>query len=138
MHALPIPRSHHSSTHAGFGVRIWLTALLGVALGSAFIGQACSTRGPLEVNGVESRTMSLAVGQELGIRLSTVGPGEYSSPPSLSGSAVQFLGDAYVGPNNPGGPTQLFRFKAVARGRTIVTFQHTARTWALSDTIVVF
>ena len=90
------------------------------------------------MNGVESRTIDIAVGQELRIRLTTHGPGEYSSPPSLSDSVLQFIDDAYVGPNDPGGPTQLFRFKAVARGRTIVTFQHTEGAYSVSDTVVVY
>ena len=81
--------------------------------------------------------MSLAIGDELGIKLQTVGPGEYSSPPAITGSAVRFLGVALVGPYVPAGPTQVFRFKAVALGQAIIQFEHTDRNPAVNDTVVV-
>ena len=113
-------------------------AALGLALAIVWVAAACSeNRSPLEVNGTQTHTTSMTVGQELGIRLFTLGPGSYLSPPTLSDSALQFLDDAVVGPNNPGGPTQLFRFKAVARGRSIVTFQHSTATHGVTDTVIV-
>jgi len=112
--------------------------LAGLGLVLTVSALACQSRGPLEVNGVQTRSLSVPAGTQFGIRLSTVGPGEYVSPPSLSDSALQFLDAAFVGPNNPGGPTQLFRFHAVARGRSIVTFQHSEGGYSVTDTVIVY
>jgi hypothetical protein len=112
-------------------------AALGLAVALGAFPLACERPGPLEVNGVETHSTSITVGQTLGIRLRTNGPGEYLSPPTLSDSALEFLGDGLDGLQGPGGPTQLFRFKAVARGRSIVTFQHSDGAYAVSDTVIV-
>lgn len=100
---------------------------------------SCSSdsRGPLELLGAPPRTMSVALNQELRVKLQTVGPGQYVSPPTLTGSALRFLGADVVGPYLPGGPTQEFRFKAVARGQTIIEFHHTQSGPAVSDTVIV-
>ena len=95
------------------------------------------SRGPLELLGAPPRTMSVAVNQELRIKLQTIGPGQYVSPPTLAGSALLFLGADVVGPYVPGGPTQEFRFKAVTRGQTIIEFHHTQYGPAVSDTVIV-
>lgn len=92
---------------------------------------------PLEVNGAPSQTLSLVAGQEVDIKLQTVGPGEYSSPPTVSSSAVRFLGASLVGPYIPAGPTQVFRFMAVVSGQAIVAFHHTGVNSEVDDTINV-
>jgi hypothetical protein len=111
---------------------------LGILLAAGPLVLACESRSPLEVNGIQTRSLSVAVGTQFGIRLSTVGPGEYGSPPTLSDSALQFLDAAFVGPNNPGGATQLFRFHAAAQGRSIVTFQHSEGGYSVTDTVNVY
>jgi hypothetical protein len=55
----------------------------------------------------------------------------------IDGAAVQFLDAAVVSPFTPGGPTQLFRFKAVAVGSAVVRFQHTGAGPTIVDTLVV-
>lgn len=100
---------------------------------------SCSSdsRGPLELLGAPSRTMSVAVNQELRIKLQTIGPGEYVSPPAITGSSLLFLGADVVGPYVPGGPTQEFRFKAVTRGQVIIEFHHTQYGPDVRDTVIV-
>ena len=111
-------------------VRPWLItgALLTLA--------ACGQDTPTSVNGVPARTLEATVGQAVNIRLQTIGPGEYRTPPAVSAPAVQFLGVELVAPAVPAGVTQLFRFQAVSPGRAVVTFQHTVGT-GLVDTIEV-
>lgn len=110
-----------------------------LALWAVVLCAACGgdSRGPLEVRGAPPRTVSVAVNQELRIKLQTIGPGEYISPPTVTGSALLFLKESVVGPYLPGGPTQEFRFKAVARGQAIIEFSHTRYGPPVSDTVVV-
>lgn len=100
---------------------------------------SCNASGPLalELAGVPSRQISASVGQELRIRLQTIGPGEYASPPTIEGTAVIFLDASLVSPHVPAGPTQVFRFKAVAPGRAIIAFHHTGQNPTVSDTVLV-
>ena len=106
-----------------------------LAIGAGFLCAACSS--PLEVNGAPSRTLSLAVGQEVDVRLQTIGPGQYASPPAISSSAMRFLAVSFVGPPVPAGPTQLFRFAAAAPGQAIVAFHHTGLDPEVDDTMNV-
>lgn len=98
---------------------------------------ACHADGPVSVAGSTSRTFSADVGAEIRVTLGTVGSGEYSSPPNVSATAVRFLDVSNVGPATPGGPRQLFRFKAVARGRAILVFHHTVQNLVVEDTVDV-
>lgn len=91
----------------------------------------------LELNGVPSRQVSASIGQELFIKLQTVGPGSYASPPTIEGTAVTFLDASYVGPQVPAGPTQVFRFKAVEPGQAILTFFNPTQNRTVSDTVLV-
>lgn len=103
---------------------------------------ACNSSNPsgpaaLELNGVPSRQISASVGQELSIRLQTIGPGSYASPPTIEGTAVTFLDASFVGPQVPAGPTQVFRFKAVRPGRAILAFHNSLQNRTVSDTVLV-
>jgi hypothetical protein len=51
------------------------------------------------------------------------GPGQYGNA-SVSSGAVVFLDESSVGPPNPGGPTELYRFDAVASGQADITVPH--------------
>ena len=84
-----------------------------------------------------SRTIAVVVGQELGLTLGTVGPGQYASPPTVSATALVFLVDSMVGPALPSGPTQRFWFRAALPGRAVITFHHTAQVYDLQDTVEV-
>jgi hypothetical protein len=70
-------------------------------------------------------------GQKIDIKLGNVGPAIYASPPSISSSVLEYLGVDIVPPYTPGGPTQLFHFRAVAPGQAVVTFQR-----VLQDSVV--
>ena len=97
---------------------------------------ACASDRLVSTSGDPSRRLSLTVGQELSLTLGTVGPGQYASPPTVSGAALRFLADSIVG-TNPGGPTQRFWFKAMAPGQTVVTFHHTVQSSVVEDTVEV-
>ena len=74
-------------------------------------------------NSDSGRTITVQVDDEIEVTLQTIGPGQYGSP-DLSSTAVSFLGAAQVGNPNPAGPTQLYRFEAVASGQTVITIPH--------------
>lgn len=80
-----------------------------------------------------SKSVSIAVGQELRITLGNVGPAKYESPPQISSSVLTFLRVDIIPPFTPGGPTQQFSFKAVRRGQAVVHFRR-----LLGDSLVSF
>ncbi len=94
-----------------------------LSAGGFVLAVACSP-GPLEVSGLPARSFSLSVGWEIDIKMGTVGPGEYVSPPTLNGSSLQFVEVTTPSPV-PSGAQQLFHFKGVAAGQTIIVFHHT-------------
>jgi hypothetical protein len=98
---------------------------------------ACARTGPFEASGSPSRSLSVAVGEEMIIQIGGVGPG-YSSPPTITGSAIVFLEETYPpGAATPGGVLQLFHFK----GQAIVLFHNPAGSANIFpdviDTVVV-
>ncbi len=64
--------------------------------------------------------VSARVGQQIELRLGTVGPRQYSTP-EISSSAVLLVSTALVWPVNPGGPGFAYIFEAVAEGEAKVT-----------------
>jgi hypothetical protein len=86
------------------------------------VANACHERSPFEVYGPAAATFFIGIGQQIDIHMQTVGPGEFGSPPTLGGSTIAFLGVG-PGPIDPGGITQVFHFKGVTAGTTIITFQ---------------
>ena len=98
-----------------------LRSALAVAAASAL--SACHGSAPFEVVGAPSRAFSIAVGEEMTISIGGFGP-SYLSPPTISGSAVAFI-DMTNPPTavvTPGGAVQLYRFKGVASGRSVILF----------------
>ena len=79
------------------------------------------------VAGQLSRTIDVTVGQDIDVTLGNMGPAVYLSPPRISSGALTFLGVEDALPHVPAGVTQRFRFKAVRRGRAIVTFTRERR-----------
>jgi hypothetical protein len=102
----------------------------------ALILAACGPE-PLAQSGLPRGTLTVVVGQKLDLKLQTIGPGEYASPPAISSPAVRFLGVAYVGPAVPAGPTQKFSFQAMAPGLAVIVFQHTSENPTVEDTVEV-
>ena len=111
---------------------------LGLIIVIAFLA-ACGSDSPvgISITGSTSRTFTVPAGSQFSVTLQTIGPGEYSSPPGLSSSAVEFRDVADVSPYVPAGPTQRFRFLAVGPGSTVVRFTHTDRNPIVEDTVLV-
>ena len=74
--------------------------------------------------GDNGRLLSVRSGDTISVTLHTIGPNEYDEHPSVSSPAVAFVKFSVVPPFNPGGPTQLFEFRAVAAGHAIVSIPH--------------
>ena len=101
---------------------------------AALVLAACHD--PVSITDGGSRTIASRVGTEIDVTLQTIGPGEYASPPRVSSGSVRFVDVSYLDPV-PAGPTQRFRFQAVAPGRAIITFRHTAQARVVEDTVDV-
>ena len=100
-------------------------ALAAVGVGAVFSALGCdlaNTRVSL-TNADNGRSIAVLVGDKIEVTLQTIGPGEYGTPVVSSGS-IRFQGESSPGPQNPGGPRQLFRFEAVAVGRAEITIPH--------------
>lgn len=67
--------------------------------------------------------LSLAMDQEVELTLQTVGPGQYDEP-VVSSSALDFISMRFADEQNPGGPTQVYRFRTIAAGEATVTIPH--------------
>ena len=74
-------------------------------------------------NSSNGRTISAAPGDEIDITLQTIGPGQYLMP-TVAGPILS-LGEFAAPAQNPGGPTQIFRFQTVAVGRGEIRITHT-------------
>ena len=106
---------------------------------TVLIASSCGGKNPVAVSIIGSTSQSLTVpaGDQFSVTLQTIGPGEYSSPPTVSSGAVHFLDVAQVIPVVPAGPTQRFRFDAATRGKAIIVFQHTGNNRTVEDTVDV-
>ena len=104
------------------------------------VGVLAACRGSVtdvQVKGDDGRSLDAAVGQQVVITLQTIGPGSYASPPAISSGAVQFVDVRQSSTPVPAGPTQEFRFLAVAKGTAVVRFTHTEMGRPVADTIRV-
>jgi hypothetical protein len=75
-------------------------------------------------NGDAGRRVEASVGDTIEITLQTIGPGQYGDP-ILSSGSLMFLGVSFADKPIPAGPTQLYRFEAVASGQADITIPHT-------------
>jgi hypothetical protein len=114
-----------------------LTRAGGVLVMAALFLARCSSDDPTDTSGGGGRTFTVASGQEVGIRLQNIGPGEYLAPPAISSAAIRFEDVSLVTPAVPAGTTQLFRFQALRPGRAIVTFRHSEQSATVIDTVQV-
>lgn len=89
------------------------------------VAAACHGSNPFEVMGPSTGTVSIRVGEEIDFHLQNFGPGVFVVPPTLSGSALEFLEETTPCCPVPAGITQLFHFKGVASGTAIITFRDT-------------
>ena len=133
--SFPIPHIRICPTCLFRRPRVWYATLPLSLLVATFLSVGC-TRSPLDVFVASTQTFSIAVGQEATIQLGTVGPGEYVNPPTLTCSAIQFLGvSAPPGVAVPSGVRQIFHFKGVASGQAVILFHNTATDWHHPDVI---
>jgi len=111
------------------GHRLGFLAVLTLALNA---GCSSSDAGNGDAAGVaavdltadsDGADVTLARGQELKLTLQTIGPGQYGDP-SISSSSALFEGMEFPSSQNPGGPTQIYRFQAVAEGSALITIPH--------------
>jgi hypothetical protein len=121
--------TRRSATVAG------LAGLLPLSLVIAIAG--CSSGTPTGVNGASGGRFELGVGQQVQLRLQSIGPGEYAAPPQMSSGSAHFVNVSLVGPAVPAGVTQLYSFIGVDPGTTIVTFVHSGTSAIVVDTLVV-
>ena len=114
-----------------------LTRAGGVLVMAALFLTRCSSDAPTDTSGSSGRTFTVAAGQEVGIRLQNIGPGEYLAPPAISSVAIRFVDVRLVTPAVPAGKTQLFRFRALRPGRALVTFRHSEQSAVVTYTVEV-
>ncbi|HTQ05022.1 MAG TPA: hypothetical protein VMI54_14255 [Polyangiaceae bacterium] len=106
-------------------VRTVLVALAVVGCGSARDSSAVV----LQISDEDAAAVVTAKpADEIDLTLHTIGPGNYVETPSVSSPAVSFLDASYPAAQNPGGPTQLFRFDAVSSGTAVITIPHTTKS----------
>ena len=95
---------------------IWLATALPAA--------GCSPTAPVSLDNADNgRMVPLAAGMEADLTLQTIGGGHYGDP-VLSSTSITFLGMSYPPEQNPGGPRQLYRFRAVSPGTAEVSIPH--------------
>ena len=87
--------------------------------------------------GDNGRSVSVGVDDEIDVTLQTIGGGQYDEHPSVSSAAVAFSKVSSVSPPNPGGPRQLFQFRAVTAGHAVISILHTGQNPRFEITVDV-
>src|ERR1700693_5780016 len=94
-------------------------------------------RPPVSLNRAnDGQQVSAKVGQPIVVTLQTIGEGQYGTP-QISSRAVRFESVVFPAGQNPGGPTQVYRFTAVAEGKAKIRIPHTGSNPAVTFTIQV-
>jgi hypothetical protein len=94
-------------------------------------------RGALSLNRAnDGQHFSARVGQPIVVTLQTIGGGQYDTP-QISSGAVEFVSAVFPPMQNPGGPTQIYRFIAAAEGDAQIRIPHTGSNPAVTYTIRV-
>lgn len=88
-------------------------------------------------NGDNGRVLSVRLDNEIDVTLQTIGPGQYDEHPSVSSPAVAFSKVSILMPANPGGPRQLFQFRAVTAGHAVISIPHTGQNPRFEITVDV-
>jgi hypothetical protein len=104
-------------------MRLFLCALLVLMVSSSFAGAEGADGTDTNLLSLGSRDngkhVAVAVSQAIEITLQTIGPQQYGAP-KISSLAVRYESVALTMPQNPGGPTQVLRFQAVAQGQATI------------------
>jgi hypothetical protein len=95
------------------------------ALGKCSSGVHAGTALPvLSLNRAnDGQHVSAKVGQPIVVTLQTIGGGQYGAP-QISSPSVRFDSTAFPAKQNPGGPTQVYGFTAVAEGEAKIEIPH--------------
>jgi hypothetical protein len=103
--------------------RLFYRALLVLAVSCclALAARAAGTRTNLLSIGTNAngKRVAVAVGQAIEITLQTIGPQQYGAA-KISSPCVRYESVALKMPQNPGGTTQVLRFRAVAQGEASI------------------
>jgi hypothetical protein len=83
------------------------------------------------------RLLSVGLGDEIDVTLQTIGPGQYDEHPGVSSPAIVFSKVSMLSPPNPGGPRQLFQFRAVTAGHAVISIPHTGQNPRFEITVDV-
>lgn len=116
-----------------------LMASGGDCAGQKALQSSSSTEQEVHLNRAnDGQNVSAKIGQAIVVTLQTIGGGHYG-PPHLSSRAVRFDSAEYPPPpkQNPGGPTQVYRFTAVAEGEARIDIPHTGSNPAVAFTLQV-
>jgi hypothetical protein len=116
-----------------------LIASYGYAEGQKSDTSASGTQQELSLNRRnDGQHISAKVGQPIVVTLQTIGGGHYDTP-QISSPAIRFEGESPVpaAKQNPGGPTQVYRFTAVAEGEAQIRIPHTDSNPTVTFTIQV-
>ena len=70
--------------------------------------------------------VTATAGQPIQITLQTIGPGQYVSP-HISSPAIRFVSAGFAEQQNPGGPRQIYHFRAASDGEAHITIPHEAK-----------
>lgn len=76
------------------------------------------------------------VGQMIVVTLQTIGGGQYDTP-EISSRAIRFKSVMFAAKQNPGGPTQVYRFTAATEGEAQIRIPHTGSNPTVTFTIRV-
>ena len=68
--------------------------------------------------------VAATIGQQIKITLGTIGPGSYDEIPQISSPAIRFESVHLKWPVNPGGPVQVYIFRAAGEGRAEIRIPH--------------
>src|SRR6202007_2933027 len=79
--------------------------------------------------GNNAQQVNAQVGQTIQITLQTIGPGQYGSP-TISSAVIQFEGAAFAKMQNPGGPKQVYRFRARSAGEARIDIPHVVQVFS--------
>jgi hypothetical protein len=106
--------------------------------GSAALLLASCDAGPLTFAAPYDGSISVPLGSEVRLQLQNIGPGEFGTP-SISSGSVRFVGVEEPEVAVPAGVTQIFRFKAVGPGVSVIVISRSGWTGPITvtDTIVV-
>jgi hypothetical protein len=103
---------------------VLLCVLQGVGNAQNTARQSNPERHVLYLNGGSNgQQVTARVGQAMQITLQTIGPGQYGSP-KISSTAIEFEGAAFAKEQIPGGPRQIYRFRARSEGEARVNIPH--------------